>query len=301
MPKELTHWILAGQTLSALGNDSALGTVIRNYHDLFLAGAVLPDTLLHLFSGPFAPQALAAGRRFHDAPDNSYAPLIRAEERLSGAIPPDLLSCLLGVLCHMQADIVFHPFVYAAAGLTDTGDHYRIETAIDVHFLNKEADPPAFKMAQLVSPRTKDTLLRACSLLFDPDATLPEQALTEALDRHCRFQAMYGSTFWKLAAKILSVLGVPRIRQQQHLFYPLLRSNRDDLSGHESNWCHPATGMPGNKLLDDLGAEVLRRMLALLRRIEEEGSLKSALTEPPGENLLSGLFGIMHAEMEKQD
>lgn len=300
MPKELTHWILAGRTLSALGNGSALGTVIRNNQDLFLAGAVLPDTLLHLFSGPFALQALAVARRFHDAPGNSYAPLIQAEELLSGTIPADLLSCLLGVLCHMQADIVFHPFVYAAAGLTDSGDHYRIETAIDVHFLNKGAEPPASRMVQLVSPRTKDTLLRACSLLFDPDATLPDLALIQALDRHCRFQAMYGSTFWKLAAKILAGLGVARVRQQQHLFYPLLRSNRDDLSGYESTWLHPATGEPGNKLLNDLGAEVLRRMLVLLRRIEEVGSLKSALTEPPGENLLSGLFSVMHADMKNQ-
>jgi len=44
-------------------------------------------------------------------------PLIKAETKFPHGMPAPLMACLLGVICHIQADVVLHPFVYAKAVL----------------------------------------------------------------------------------------------------------------------------------------------------------------------------------------
>lgn len=299
MPKELTHWLLAEEARIGLGEEGALGETLRDQRALYLAGAVLPDTLLHLFYGPGAAQALRLARAFHDPAENSYAPLLRAEAQYAGRLPPELLACLLGVLSHMQADIVFHPFVYAQSGSADTGAHYRLETAIDVHFLRIGLTPPARRLDALVTLRNRRHLLTAFALLFDPEKTLPPEALARALDLHCRFQGLYAQTFWKLLAGLLGRLPVTLLKQQRHLFYPLRAP--DAATGAEAwttrPWRHPITGAVQERSIDDLAKEAVRRTMALLARIAESGSLRGALSDPPGENLLTGCCGVRRAAL----
>jgi hypothetical protein len=299
MPKELTHWMLAERSLAELDDTSRLAVLIRENRALYLAGAVLPDTLLHLISGDHGPKALALAHRFHNAVGNSYAPLIRIEEAHGAeGLPDGLLACLLGVLSHMQADIVFHPFVYAKGGIGDMGRHYRVETAIDVHFSRQGAVFAAKRLDSLVTPSIVAELVTASSLLFDPDVELPHPALEQALRLHCRIQAMYDSTFWKLVARLLAGLPVPLFKHVQHLFYPLIRSGHDpvELSG---NWRHPVSGEERTETADDLAKEVVQRTVASFKRIGALGGLKAALSAPPGENLLTGLYGVRQQEMEK--
>ena len=172
MPKELTHWILAERALAGLEPDNRLHEVIRTHHGLYLAGAVLPDTLLHLALGRHASTALALAHRFHDTDGNSYTPLIRAEEVCGDSLSAPLLACLMGVLSHMEVDIVFHPFVFALGGTGDIGPHYRMETALDVHFLVNGVIPPVWRLDALMTPDIRNELVRACVLLFDPKGEL---------------------------------------------------------------------------------------------------------------------------------
>ncbi len=164
---------------------------------------------MHLFRAA-RPAALASARRFHDSGGNSYAPLIRIEE-VHGAegLPAGLLACLLGVLSHMQADIVFHPFVFALSGMKDIGRHYRVETAIDCHFTRQGVVLPAKRLDALMTPAIRAELVTAGALLFDPEGSVPRQALELALELHCRIQAMYDSTLWKFVARLLACLPVP--------------------------------------------------------------------------------------------
>lgn len=300
MPKELTHWMLAEQSLTGLDDTSHLAVLLRENRALYLAGAVLPDTLLHLVAGSHGPTALGLAHRFHDTTGNSYAPLIRAEVSYGPeGLPAELLACLLGVLSHMQADIVFHPFVYAHSGVGDIGRHYRAETALDCHFARQGIHFPAQRLDSLMTPAVRAELVTASALLFDPEGELPREALEQALRLHCRIQAMYDSTFWKLAARLLAYLPVPLLRHAQHLFYPLTRS------GYDSNellgaWNHPVTGVEMAGTPDDLAQEVVRRTVVLFKRIGADGRLKEALSTPPGENLLTGLYGVGEHEMKKR-
>lgn len=300
MPKELSHWILAQAAIDELGSDSRLGGILRRHRDAYLGGAVLPDTLLHLFRGRYAPSALKLAHHFHDAYGNSFDPLIRAEAIHAGALPEDLLACLLGVVSHSLADIVFHPFVFSLGGTRDIGRHYRLETAIDVHFLQRGAVPPVRRLTELITPESRGTLLKAIAILFDPDGTLPEPALTQALSLHCRFQGMYDRAAWKIAAMILGKLCGSPFREQRHLFYPLGDSVDEyvDFVGSVAEWSHPVTGDLVRSSIDDLARETRQRTSAVFRKIEERESLSAALSECPGVNLLTGLPGAGMSEME---
>jgi hypothetical protein len=299
MPKEITHWILAERTLDRLKVTSPLAPVILGHHDAYLGGAVLPDTLLHLFRGPDSTTALRLADSFHDTRGNSYEPLIRAEKERGGTLPRDLLACLLGVISHMQADMIFHPYVYALSGVDDIGRHYRLETAIDVHFLRRGEEPPVRRMAQLVTPATAPLLTGAMALLFDPHGRLPRRALERALGLHCRIQGMYDVLAWKIAARVLGALLGSPFREQAQLFYPL----RASASGHRAmidsvvQWRHPVTGGASSASPDDLAEETVTRSAAIFRRVEESGALVSALHDPPGANLLTGLYGAGKSAM----
>ena len=295
MPKELTHWMLAEQALDRLPSGSRLGAVIARHREAYLGGAVLPDTLAHICSGPYHPTARTLSQRFHDPPGNSYQPLISAEARFPEGLPPALFACFLGVVSHMEADIALHPYVYAATGGAGIGEHYRLETAIDVRFLRLGSAPAQRRLDRLLGASTKEVLVSAAGLLFDPEGELPRRALEQSLALHCRFQSMYGRTFWKMAVRLLArVCGSP-FREQRHLFYPLWGGGSIE-SGLEEGWLHPETGEWKRTSLDQLVSQAVERTVAVFQRIEATGSFAEALVAPPGANLLTGLHGVEKAD-----
>jgi hypothetical protein len=293
MPKELTHWMLAERALAGLPGGSPVRGMVARHREAYLGGAVLPDTLAHIFRGPYHPTARILGLRFHDAPGNSYQPLIRAEERFPEGLPPALFSCFLGVICHMETDLVLHPYVYAATGSAGIEEHYRLETAIDLHFLQRGAAPAQRRLDRLLGSSTREVLVSAAGLLFDPEGELPRQALELSLALHCRFQSMYDRTFWKLAVRLLGRLCGSPFREQAHLFYPLARSGGGMIKvGHDGQWRHPETGELKSASLDELAREAVERTVAVFLRIETAGTFAAALVTPPGANLLTGLHGV---------
>lgn len=300
MPKEITHWILAERALERLGGDSRLAEIIRGNHALYLAGTVLPDTLLHLFRGPHCGVALDLAHRFHDTGGNSFAPLIRAETAHATGLPPGHLACLLGVISHIQTDSLFHPYVYSLSGVTDIGLHYRLETAIDVHFLRHGVKPPARRFAELVTPENGRLLVDAIALLFDPEGRLPRSALEHALELHGRFQGMYDRFWWKVAACLLGALLGSPFREQRQLFYPFSIAGAGHLAMIDAvhGWKHPVTAESRTSSLDDLAEETVQQTVAVFRLIDERGSLSAALADSPGANLLTGLHGVGMSEMK---
>jgi len=301
MPKEITHWILAERVLDELDESSRLPGIIRANHSAFLSGTVLPDTLLHLFRGPHSRIALQLAHRFHDATGNSFAPLIQAEARHAGGLPHNLLACLLGVISHMLTDSVFHPYVFAQSGIDDIGLHYRLETAIDVYLLHLGITPPVRRVDELITPETRQVLVDAAAMLFDPDGELPRTALEQALALHCRFQSMYDRTWWKITANVLGTLFGSPFREQRHLFYPLDASGSDHLKliAAIREWRHPVSGVVATTSLDELAEETVQQTVAVFRRIDERGSLADALNDPPGANLLTGLYAVDMSGMER--
>jgi hypothetical protein len=138
-------------------------------------------------------------------------------------------------------------------------------------------------------------------MLFDPDGELPRATLEQALALHCRLQAMYDRTWWKIAANVLASLFGSPFREQRHLFYPLNASGSDHLKIIDSirEWRHPVSGAVTTTSLDDLAEETVQQTVAVFRRIDERGNLAAALDDPPGANLLTGLFAVGMSEMKR--
>jgi hypothetical protein len=194
----------------------------------------------------------------------------------------------------MEADVALHPFVYAATGETDIGRHYKLETDIDVHFLRQGAAPAERRLDRLLCAATREVMVNAAGMLFDPEGELPRRALEHSLALHCRFQAMYDRILWKLAVRVLAkVCGSP-FREQRHLFYPL-RGRGDGRVGtvKDGKWCHPESGEVKSGTIEDLAGDAVERTVAVFRRIEEAGTLAAALGSQPGANLLTGLHGVV--------
>jgi hypothetical protein len=213
-----------------------------------------------------------------------------------------MLACLLGVITHIETDIVFHPFVFALTGAAGIGRHYQIETDIDCCFLRSGMIPAITQMSDMISPDTRDTIISACALLFDPTGSLPRPVLEQALAEHCRVQTMYDKFFWKLAVRLLATIKGAPYRNQQHLFYPLLLSSGGTFNADRVvEWQHPASGEQQHGSLAELAGEAVQRTTRLFVRIEETGSLAAALGNSPAENMLTGLHGITHNKISRQN
>jgi hypothetical protein len=297
MPKEITHWMIAERVLARLPAGSRLHGAICAHRGAYLGGAVLPDTLAHIFRGPYHPTARQLGHRFHDPAANSYAPLIRAAERFPDGIPAPFLACFLGVISHMEADVALHPYVFAATKGGGMGEHYRLETAIDVHFLRRGEAPAKRRLDRLLCDSSKEVLVQSAGMLFDPLGELPRRALEHSLALHCRFQAMYDRTLWKLAARVLAKACGSPFSEQRHLFYPLGKSG-GGISENVGNgrWRHPESGEEMSGTLEDLTRAAEERTVEVFGRIEQAGTFGAALAALPGANLLTGLTGVVKTE-----
>lgn len=299
MPKEITHWILAERAAQRL-TGSRLADIISRHHLAYLGGAVLPDTLLHLVCGPNSATALKLADDFHDSRGNSFQPLVEAEARYDGTLPQHLMACLLGVVSHMQTDMVFHPYVYALSGVESIGRHYRLETALDIYFLRRGARPPLRHLACAAPPSLVPLLTDAMALLFDPRGRLHRRTLEQTLALHCRIQGMYDAVPWKLAALLLATLPGSPVREQAQLFYPLRGDASDHLAMINSvgSWRHPVTDIASITTPDGLAGEAVDRTTAIFRQVEQAGCLADAL--PPGANLLTGLYGVGKTNMNNR-
>ncbi len=284
MPKELTHWWLATEAVQQLPLDSATRLLLEEHQAAYLVGAVLPDTLLHLVRGPWSTTALQLAREFHEPPGNSFTPLLRFAEN---TLPtPATTACLLGVASHIEADIVFHPYICALAG-TDIGLHYRLETELDVYLLNKGKTPPVLRLNELLTRQVNEVAMTVLQGVFDPEGKLPQEVLQKTIQLHRRIQGMYGAPFWQLLARFLGLLPISSLRHWQKLFYPL-NWHQGRSRAWPDHWRHQLTDQERGDTPDGLAVEALSRIAGLLRSIDEQGVIRS-FRNHPGENLITGL------------
>lgn len=284
MPKELTHWWLATEAIQQLPFDSATRRLLEEHQAAYLVGAVLPDTLLHLVLGRWSATALQLSREFHQPADNSFRPLLTFTEKLP--LTPGVIACLLGVASHIEADIVFHPYICALAG-NHIGRHYRFETELDLHLLSEGKKPPVWRLDALLTGEVSDQVLLVLRGVFDPTGRLPDEVLQHALRLHGQIQGMYGSPPWQLLAWLLGLLPNYWLRSCQKLFYPF-----DWQRGRSKNWPdrwhHAVTGQERGDTPDGLMIGACSRITELLRKVDHQGIVQSFRTHP-GENLITGL------------
>jgi len=288
------HWWLASAAKQRLPLDRATRQLLEEQQSAYLVGAVLPDTLLHLQGGGQYALARQLSDRFHDSQSHSYAPLLSFLAN-NPQLTPAQHACLLGVACHIETDIVFHPFVYALSG-NDLGRHYRVETNLDLWLLNSGRRPPELELRELMTEESASAAATVLAGVFDPQALLPAADIADALRQHTHIQARYGDSGWQLLARLLGLLPGTPFHRWQHLFYPLFSWRKGRPIPWPTRWIHPVSGNERGDTPQGLLIEALTRITNLLRAVDEHG-LTTAFRKQPGENLLTGLGPPLKPDM----
>lgn len=284
MPKELTHWWLAAEAVRQLPLDHGTRLLLEDQQAAYLVGAVLPDTLLHLVLGRWSATALQLSRDFHQPPGNSFRPLLTFAE--NSPLTPGVIACLLGVASHIEADIVFHPYICALAG-DHIGRHYQLETELDLYLLSEGKQPPVWRLNEILAGEVSEQAFMVLRGVFDPEGRLPDEVLQHALQLHGQIQGMYGTPPWQLLARILGLVPNYWLRSFQKLFYPF-NWQRGRSKNWPDHWKHQVTGQERGDTPDGLMVDACNRITELLRRVDQQGLIQSFRTHP-GENLITGL------------
>jgi hypothetical protein len=309
MPRDITHWLVAADTAALLPADSFYGAAARARPSLRAIGAVFHDALF------YAPPALSAfgwvADRLHaEAGEDTFAP-VRELHRIGGELraaasplAEDLGAFVAGFVSHLQADVVFHPFVYYHSGLPGpTGRltsavaqaHRRLEALIDLHFVGSLQALDAWSLGAYLAAagrRTRDVSWFAARALVEP---VQQAELVATLDaswaRYGWTQALFRRRVLAQAGWLLRGLLPASGREIVALGYaPALRDLLPRVDG-EIEYRHPVTGEPGCVSLAALRKRAVGAAVATLARLEATAPGQEPLAGEVGPSLVAGLPG----------
>lgn len=211
MPKEITHWYLAGLLREKLTPDSLFYEPVSSHENLFFLGAVTPDIPFFDVLAPGTRQVQFLAKPFHTSDSQALIPVLNFLNRfsnsgLSQGPDPAALALGAGVVSHILADTVFHPLVFYFCGLDGvhagaTARHRQFETAMDLHFLYLAGRTARTSLQQTIRgieiPKHHHHGLTAA--LFKAETNWQKKGLARALTSFAAFQLLFRSlTIYRL-------------------------------------------------------------------------------------------------------
>jgi hypothetical protein len=304
MPKELTHWLIAQESLLALPPNSPVKLILAEYYNLFFAAAVLPDTPYYCV-GKKCIQVKHAVDYFHAAHQtNSFAPLTRVLETKPHLSFEAELSFTAGIISHIIADSVFHPFVSSLSGpesgqasRKNTARHRRLETEIDLLFMRKSILIGGNMLLRTYVDNLEvhiDDLAVVLAVFFDSDNRLPPKIMKKSLRDHCLIQSLFYKKWPTIPLRILNMI------KQDCTNHLLALSYRDTeklpplLNDQPIKYKHPWTGHVLSTTMEHLKEEAVEKIspyLSMLQTVTNRLELKNTLKKLNGPSLITGLFG----------
>lgn len=278
MPGLLTHHLLAG----ALADDLK-GTVFEEPLDhcpeyLYL-GAVFHDALFYVSSREKGARFKRQGTRLHGlkGEDTLFLPrgLLReaAGEGRSGPEREPLLAFTAGLISHIAADTVFHPFVFYFSGplsapLTKLG-HRRLETLMDLFFSRGQTRPVLLRshLRRAGQGATKVFALAGRCLVGEEEAVPFSRTMVRALTRMGRTQVLFQTRplAWLLFS--LNPLLPRAVKEAIALAQaPQLGKYLTRLEGRHS-YLHPVSGDREEAGLEELFVRAAARTVSLAREL----------------------------------
>ncbi|MDQ7096826.1 zinc dependent phospholipase C family protein [Desulfosporosinus sp. PR] len=254
MPKELTHWHIAGAAVQK-GIPAQLGKMIVSNPALFYLGAIAHDIAFYDLSQPPEARIERISNQLHGVDgENTLLPLIAMMEKaLCRNEAEALLAFLLGMLTHFVADSTFHPMVYYMSGNYFANSaaerekavfrHRLLETAIDLWL--ETVDPLEYPSDLIHLWREAGEAGRqALRLLvehytYNGDKSVPAH-FKIAWRNHRFLQTAFRWSTPRLILTLYRRFGNPAAEKEEALFYP----QRFDLAFFDSalHWLHPVTG-----------------------------------------------------------
>ncbi len=274
MPKEIAHIHLAKDVFFHLPESSLFSKAIRTHFNLFLYGAIAPDTFYYYLFGPNPSFVLNLSHRIHAQNGSSLLPFLNFLNHFKKE-EPGALAFLAGICCHIMTDTIFHPMVYYFCGMAGVHSnaeirHITFETALDVYFwqIGKEKKMPDFD--QILYPHTikKKRLIDYLEILFNLKHGSRKFHLSHALKCHkfaCRcFQSI---SMYKVI-KSLHQHGIKSLSKYEALFYPISKPVPLTFFDNIMHYKNPISGSNKTDTINDLSLRMRHQTLCILNLIE---------------------------------
>ena len=258
MPAIITHSFFAEDTLRNI-KDPVLKNEILSRMDLFYLGAQGPDIFFYYKAKPWIKYdgIEKLGNIMHEnRVDTFFEESIYYLEGLKGSSRfYDLLTYLMGYLCHYALDRNTHPLIHYSAGI-DNGlikatrkyynHHRRLESTIDYFsLLNRGLKPVRFKSFELVSIRKKFEPVLTDYYIFILDkvynTTISSNQVRSAVHDISRvLKNLYDPTGLKLLLyRLLEFLMRARDEITSSMIPRKLMNGMDYLNLNHRKWIHP--------------------------------------------------------------
>ncbi|MCF8090915.1 MAG: zinc dependent phospholipase C family protein [Desulfotignum sp.] len=286
MPKEISHWYLAGLVRENLPEKSVFYKPLHTHENLFFLGAVAPDIPFYYLLGPKKNRIQAASDPFHSPDARALAPVLSFFDSMIFSQPdPAALSLGAGIICHILSDTAFHPLVYYYSGIFPehpgaTARHRQFETALDLYFQHLAGPGARTCLGSILEnvEVSKSLLLKLLGKLFNLAGYHERTCLGYAVRSQAFYQTLFRCTF---LYRILHRMNQTRHRMSDSalsLIYPVKQGVALPFFYQKFQYQDPVTGRHCKASIPDLTRQVKRSGLCLLDMV----SAKLAQQIPTG-------------------
>lgn len=274
MPKEITHISLAKDLETHLDPSSLFHGPVNANSNLFLYGAVAPDSCYYYLAGPHSRFIQNQSQKYHTADPSSLAPVLRLLNK-SGPADSKALAFAAGLSCHLIADTIFHPIVYYFSGIeglhpgADTR-HRTFETALDLYFKNKIKLNNKISIGHILKTpgMCQKDLINYFETMFSLESGRWRPCLSLAVKAHQISCFLFQNS---LAARLCTDAPVTSAffpEEHKALFYPKHSEVNHCFFDHTIQYQHPVTGRFFNCTITDLIKTARQQTLSLLAILE---------------------------------
>ncbi len=276
MPKEIAHITLAQMVLESLPPDSIFYKPIQNYFNLFLYGAVAPDTPSYYILGPHNSFIQSLGLKFHTTNNSSLLPILKFIDQLNQP-DEDALSFLAGVTTHIMADTTFHPLVYYYAGMDNlhagaTNRHRLFETAMDYYFWGLpqyKGKISLFKLMNHCEIKTKK-LCELFHMLFSLQKDKRKRYILQAHKAHLFFQWLFQNPQLYKVFTFLNKYNLGIRECDLSLCYPIKMTETLPFFKNEFQFIDPCRGTVFITNMGEMGNRMVRNTIQILGILEKQ-------------------------------
>jgi hypothetical protein len=236
MPKELTHWMIARAVARRLAPAAAPQTSqsVSASPEAFLLGAIAHDVPFYL---PREADMTSRAAKLHGrGVADAYAPIKRAiaGTRAGSEAASSAVAFAAGALCHMAADVVFHPAIFFFTGFAGHPNgavsgaylfrHRAFESAMDLHFLAQSGGGIERTVAGLyrravARPDAAEWLAAAARFYGAVPSPLAEVDVARVFHGAARRQRLFFSPTVRLVAGLFGLASATQNDDASSLFY----------------------------------------------------------------------------------
>lgn len=312
MPKDLIHFKIAEQTATLL-KDTQYAPGLTDQVDGLLLGSVFHDALFYAVL-PGSQRLETLAHRLHGAQGQDTFELIRTQAKHTQRTKDKALpaALLVGLISHLYADVVMHPFVWHMTGnyYDDDPDtksqvrqrHRALESLMDMVACPEMLGRARYRIRTMLR-RTPQLMSHGIPLNeFSLMAMMsPEKAQRQLNHAWTIYSAFQWSFSMPTLARTLFTLRktLPQAGAEiAMLFYaPQLNEQAASLRG-QMKYLHPVTGCQLKASLTEMMEKAATKAAALCRQLEPSIFGNEELILPgPGPSMDAGISNVPTDEM----